>query len=170
LRRRQFITLLSRAAATWPLTVHAQQPTMPVIGFLSAVSPGPFAPNLAAFRRGLSQTGFIEGQNVAIEIPVGWSHWKCKKAAVKLGILWHRQKPGAPAGAPRPKRPARSFKSYCGSPEVGNMYQDTFLSWLSKHHSPTKSIVMVFSAARAWLQAMTTAAATQTIRNKLCIG
>jgi putative ABC transport system substrate-binding protein len=66
LRRRDFVTL-GAAAASWPLVARAQQPAMPVIGFLHVAFPGPYTRHLVAFRQGLKQSGYVEGQNVAIE-------------------------------------------------------------------------------------------------------
>ena len=67
LRRRDFIIALGGGAIGWPLVARAQKKTVPAIGFLSGTWPGPIAPAVAVFRQGLSETGYVEGQNITIE-------------------------------------------------------------------------------------------------------
>jgi putative ABC transport system substrate-binding protein len=66
MNRRELIRLIG-GAAVWPLGARAQQPAIPVVGFLHGASPGPFVPHVAAFRRGLGEAGYVEGQNLAVE-------------------------------------------------------------------------------------------------------
>ena len=67
MRRRELIALAAGAAVAMPLGARAQQKAMPVIGYIGNVAPGPNARFLAAFRQGLSETGYVEGQNIAVE-------------------------------------------------------------------------------------------------------
>jgi putative tryptophan/tyrosine transport system substrate-binding protein len=68
--RRKFVAALGGAAAAWPLVARAQQPAMPVVGLINAGSPEVFSRYVAAFHKGLNETGYVEGQNVTVE-----DHW-----------------------------------------------------------------------------------------------
>jgi putative tryptophan/tyrosine transport system substrate-binding protein len=87
--RRELLATLGGAAATWPLMAGALQPAMPVVGFLNSASPGPFARNVVAFRQGLMEAGYIDGQNVAIEYR--WAEGQTDRLPAMAADLVRRQ-------------------------------------------------------------------------------
>jgi putative ABC transport system substrate-binding protein len=80
------MTVFGAASAIWPLGARAQQPTIPVVGFFRSTPAKPFTHIVAAFRQGLNETGFVEGQNVTIE--QRWGDWQLTWLVASRRLLW----------------------------------------------------------------------------------
>jgi putative ABC transport system substrate-binding protein len=110
MRRRDFIIFLAGAMAAWPRAVRAQQKPMPVIGYLGSSLPNPNSPFVAAFRQGLSETGYVEGQNLAIEYRGAAGHYD-RLPALAADLVGRKVDLIVASGGTPPARAAKSATS-----------------------------------------------------------
>src|SRR6516164_10474752 len=89
MRRREFISLIGGVAGTWPVAAQAQQPTLPVVGFVNIASAKDYEPQSSAFLKGLSEAGYIDGRNVVVEYQ--WAEERIDRLPPMLADLVHRQ-------------------------------------------------------------------------------
>ena len=88
MHRRDFIKVVAGSAVTWPFAARAQQPTLPVVGFINRASAKAYEPQLSAFLKGLSEAGYVDGQNVAIEYR--WAEGQHDRLPAMAADLVHR--------------------------------------------------------------------------------
>ncbi len=100
MRRREFIALVGSTAVVWPLATRAQQPAMPLVGFLHVGSPAPMTPQVEGFRKGLAQTGYVVPQNLAIEYRWAEGHYD-RLPALAADLVQHQVKVFVAGGGPQ---------------------------------------------------------------------
>ena len=131
MKRCDFVSLLASAAAAWPLAARAQQPAMPVVGFVNIRSPEPSGRNATAFRKALNETGYVEGQNMMVEY-----HWlvgRCDRLPQRahtrfegsLSVLVGRHGAMNPAGRVRCNSFDRLMRDLRVKPQDGSDASDT---------------------------------------------
>src|SRR3974377_2163520 len=111
MRRREFITLVGGAAASWPLAARAQQSALPLIGYLSSRTAETDVPMLAAFREGLGAVGYVEGRNVAIEYRFADGHFE-RDALLAADLVRHQVAVIVTAGSVGPAMAAKSASTF----------------------------------------------------------